>query len=74
MDGLQQSKVIQRATSPSNSFLHLSYDNKVYSVKDKVNVQYNTVNSPNTGHIFYMVRHNFMVAAWFVFTKKMERY
>ncbi|XP_074510063.1 complement C4-B [Sebastes fasciatus] len=54
-DGLQQRKVIQRASSPSNSYLYLSFNNKVYSVGELLSVNYNTINGPNLGFIYYMV-------------------
>ncbi|CAJ1061688.1 complement C4-B isoform X2 [Xyrichtys novacula] len=54
-DDLQQRKVLQRASSPSNSYLYLSLENKVYSVGESFTVNYNTVNSPTDGYIYYMV-------------------
>ncbi|XP_074539999.1 complement C4-B [Halichoeres trimaculatus] len=54
-DDLKQSKVIQRATSPSNSFLYLSVSHKVYSVGQSVPIEYTTVNGPGSGYIYYMV-------------------
>ncbi|XP_035528727.1 LOW QUALITY PROTEIN: complement C4-B [Morone saxatilis] len=53
-DGLQQRKVIQRASSPSNSYLYLSITNKMYSVGDSLTVVYNT-NGQKDGFIYYMV-------------------
>ncbi|XP_051262421.1 complement C4-like [Dicentrarchus labrax] len=53
-DGLQQRKVIQRASSPSNSYLYLSITNKMYSVGDSLTVVYNTKGQKN-GFIYYMV-------------------
>nr|AIA08678.1 complement component 4 [Miichthys miiuy] len=54
-DGLQQRKVIQRASSPSNSYLYLSFSNKMYSIGDSLTVNFNTVNAPTSGFIYYMV-------------------
>ncbi|KAG8010142.1 Complement C4-B, partial [Nibea albiflora] len=54
-DGLQQRKVIQRASSPSNSYLYLSFSNKMYSVGDSLTVNFNTINPPTSGFIYYMV-------------------
>ncbi|XP_051262420.1 complement C4 [Dicentrarchus labrax] len=53
-DGLQQRKVIQRASSPSNSYLYLSITNKMYSVGELLTVVYNTKGQKN-GFIYYMV-------------------
>ncbi|XP_068592591.1 complement C4-B [Cebidichthys violaceus] len=54
-DGQQQRKVIQRASSPSNSYLYLSFTNKMYSVGELLTVNYNTANGPKSGFIYYMV-------------------
>ncbi|XP_037309175.2 complement C4-B isoform X2 [Pungitius pungitius] len=54
-DGQTQTKVIERAFSPSNSYLYLSFTNKVYSVGELLTVTYITVNGPNSGFIYYMV-------------------
>ncbi|XP_023280702.1 complement C4-like [Seriola lalandi dorsalis] len=54
-DGLQQRKVIRRASSPSNSYLYMSFSNKMHSVNHLLAVTYNTVNSPNDGFIYYTV-------------------
>ncbi|XP_071324887.1 complement C4-B [Trachinotus anak] len=55
VDDLQQRKVIKPASSPSNSFLYISFTYKVYSVNDLLTVTYNTVNGPSNGFIYYMV-------------------
>ncbi|KAM7420598.1 hypothetical protein PAMA_015024 [Pampus argenteus] len=54
-DGLQQRKVIQQVSSPSGSYLYLTFANRVYSVNDLLSVRYNTINSPSNGFIYYMV-------------------
>ncbi|XP_044063498.1 complement C4-B isoform X2 [Siniperca chuatsi] len=54
-DGLQQRKVIQRASSTSGSYLYLSFTNKMYSVGELLTVNYNTINGPKHGFIYYMV-------------------
>ncbi|KAM9851517.1 complement C4-B [Aulostomus maculatus] len=54
-DGLQQRKIIRQVSSPSNSYLYLSFTYRTYSVNDAVSITYNTINSPNTGNIYYMV-------------------
>ncbi|KAM8870828.1 complement C4-B isoform 2-T3 [Spinachia spinachia] len=54
-DGQTQTKVIPRASSSSNSYLHLSITYKKYSVGELLSVTYNTVNAPNVGFIYYMV-------------------
>ncbi|XP_075965224.1 complement C4-like [Anarhichas minor] len=55
VDGQQQEKEIQPASSPSNSYLYLSFTNKMYSVGEVLTVDYNTVNGPTLGFIYYMV-------------------
>ncbi|XP_053288658.1 complement C4-B [Pleuronectes platessa] len=54
-DDLHQRKTIQRASSPSGSYLYMSFTNKLYSVKEVLAVTYNTVNGPTDGYIYYMV-------------------
>uniref|UniRef100_A0A8C9WYA0 Complement C4B (Chido/Rodgers blood group) n=1 Tax=Sander lucioperca TaxID=283035 RepID=A0A8C9WYA0_SANLU len=54
-DGLQQSKVIQPASSPRGSYLYISLTNKMYSVGESLTVNYNTINGPTSGFIYYMV-------------------
>lgn len=56
-EGVQQQKVFESATSPSGSYLYLRYANKIYSVGDHLTVDYNSVNPPTQGFIYYMVRH-----------------
>ncbi|KAK9513649.1 hypothetical protein VZT92_027165 [Zoarces viviparus] len=55
VDGQQQKKEIQTASSPSNSYLYLRFTNKMYSVGEVLTVDYNTVNGPTSGFIYYMV-------------------
>ncbi|KAK5862446.1 hypothetical protein PBY51_017843 [Eleginops maclovinus] len=54
-DGLQTEKVIQKAFSPSNCFLYMSFTNRVYSVGETLTVNYNTINGPTQDSIYYMV-------------------
>ncbi|XP_070691097.1 complement C4-B [Pempheris klunzingeri] len=54
-EGLEHSKVIHRAKSPSGSYLYLSITNKIYSVGDFLTMTYNTINGPADGFIYYMV-------------------
>ncbi|KAK5892501.1 hypothetical protein CesoFtcFv8_012872 [Champsocephalus esox] len=54
-DGLQEEKVIQKASSPSNSFLYLSITHRMYSVGETLTVNYHTINAPTQGLIYYMV-------------------
>uniref|UniRef100_A0A8C9WYZ5 Complement C4B (Chido/Rodgers blood group) n=1 Tax=Sander lucioperca TaxID=283035 RepID=A0A8C9WYZ5_SANLU len=54
-NGLQQSKVIQPASSPRGSYLYISLTNKMYSVGESLTVNYNTINGPTSGFIYYMV-------------------
>ncbi|KAM6995331.1 LOW QUALITY PROTEIN: complement C4-B [Tautogolabrus adspersus] len=52
---LQQRKEIRQASSPSNSYLYLSFTNKIYSVGELLTVNYNAINGPNNGFIYYMI-------------------
>ncbi|XP_020493080.2 complement C4-B [Labrus bergylta] len=54
-DGLQQRKEIQKASSPSNSYLYLSFTNRLYSVGELLTVNINAVNGPNNGFMYYMI-------------------
>ncbi|KAJ4930608.1 hypothetical protein JOQ06_024917 [Pogonophryne albipinna] len=54
-DGLQEKKVIQKASSPSNCFLYLSITHRMYSVGETLTVNFNTINAPTQGLIYYMV-------------------
>ncbi|KAF3691807.1 Complement C4 Complement C4 beta chain [Channa argus] len=54
-DDLQQRKVLRSITSSSNSYLYLSFTNKVYSVNELLSITYNTMNGPGAGFIYYMV-------------------
>nr|XP_046255837.1 complement C4-B [Scatophagus argus] len=54
-DDLKQSKVIPPASSPSGSYLYLSFPNRVYSVGESVTVDYNTNSGQQNGFIYYMV-------------------
>ncbi|XP_071372165.1 complement C4-B [Centroberyx affinis] len=55
VDGQQQRKVIQRASSPSDCFLYLSFTNRIYSVGESLTVTYLAINGPPNGFIYYMV-------------------
>lgn len=55
-EGVRQRKVFKSAKSPSNSYLYLGYTNKVYSVGEHLTVNYNSMNPPTEGFIYYMVR------------------
>ncbi|KAF0045303.1 hypothetical protein F2P81_001832 [Scophthalmus maximus] len=55
-DGLQERKIIKPASSPRDTYLYMSFTNKMYSVNDLLAVTYNTVNGPSDGFIYYMVR------------------
>ncbi|XP_059196181.1 complement C4-like [Centropristis striata] len=53
---LMQKKVLQRASSPSNSYLYLSLTNRIYSVGESLTVNYHSsTNGPGQGFIYYMV-------------------
>ncbi|XP_053183414.1 complement C4-B isoform X2 [Scomber japonicus] len=54
-DGLEKRKVIQQFSSPHDSYLYLSFTNRMYSVNDVLSVTYNTNNAPDNGNIYYMV-------------------
>ncbi|XP_076594325.1 complement C4-B [Chaetodon auriga] len=51
----QQRKVMQPTSSPSNSFLYLSFTNRMYSVGELLTVNYNTISGQKNGFIYYMV-------------------
>lgn len=55
-EGVQQRKVFEHAKSPSSSYLYLGYSKKIYSVGDLLTVDYNSINPPTQGFIYYMVR------------------
>uniref|UniRef100_A0A671UDA8 Complement C4B (Chido/Rodgers blood group) n=1 Tax=Sparus aurata TaxID=8175 RepID=A0A671UDA8_SPAAU len=52
---LTQRKVLQSASSPSGSYLYLSFTNKIYSVGELLSVDYNTIGGQQNGFIYYMV-------------------
>ncbi|XP_041797665.1 complement C4-B [Chelmon rostratus] len=54
-EGSQQRKVLQPTSSQSNSYLYLSFTNKIYSVGDLLTVNYNTIKAQERGFIYYMV-------------------
>uniref|UniRef100_A0A667Y137 Complement C4B (Chido/Rodgers blood group) n=1 Tax=Myripristis murdjan TaxID=586833 RepID=A0A667Y137_9TELE len=55
-EGLQESKVIQRASSPHGSYLYLSITNRMHTVGESLSVTYQTLNgSPRRDLIYYMV-------------------
>nr|XP_015796075.2 complement C4-B isoform X1 [Nothobranchius furzeri]XP_054596295.1 complement C4-B isoform X1 [Nothobranchius furzeri] len=54
-DGLQEEKIIEKVSSPSNSYLYMSTSNKVYTVEENFSITFNTVNGPREGFIYYMV-------------------
>lgn len=56
-DDVQQSKVIRRSSSPSNSYLYLSITNKVYSVNELLSITFSTSSTVRAEFIYYMVRH-----------------
>nr|SSC14281.1 Complement component 4 [Channa striata] len=60
-DGLRQRKVIKSISSSSNSYLHLSFKNRVYSVNEILGITFNTMNGPGAGFIYYMVLSRGMV-------------
>uniref|UniRef100_A0A3Q3MGX7 Complement C4B (Chido/Rodgers blood group) n=1 Tax=Mastacembelus armatus TaxID=205130 RepID=A0A3Q3MGX7_9TELE len=52
---VKQKKIISRFSSPSNSYLYLSFTNKVYSVNDFFTVTFNTLNGPTDKFIYSVV-------------------
>lgn len=60
-EGSQQRKVLQPTSSQSNSYLYLSFTNKIYSVGDLLTVNYNTIKAQERGFIYYMVSEHNMV-------------
>lgn len=55
-DGLEESKILKPVSSPSGSYLYISIANKVYQVDELFSVTFNTINGPNDGYIYYMVK------------------
>uniref|UniRef100_A0A3B5QKN4 Complement C4B (Chido/Rodgers blood group) n=1 Tax=Xiphophorus maculatus TaxID=8083 RepID=A0A3B5QKN4_XIPMA len=54
--GLQKSKIIKPASSPTGSYLYISFTNKVYHVGESLSLTFRTPTVPNnSGHIYYMV-------------------
>uniref|UniRef100_A0A3B5BHG4 Complement C4-like n=1 Tax=Stegastes partitus TaxID=144197 RepID=A0A3B5BHG4_9TELE len=60
-NGRTERKIVKVASSPSSSFLYLTFTNKVYSVGDLLTVTYNSINSPATGYMYYMVLSRGMI-------------
>ncbi|KAM4735658.1 complement C4-B [Anableps anableps] len=60
-DGLQRSKILKSASSPSESYLYISISNKVYHVAESLSVTFNTINGPSNGYIYYMVLSRGMI-------------
>uniref|UniRef100_A0A667Y8N2 Complement C4B (Chido/Rodgers blood group) n=1 Tax=Myripristis murdjan TaxID=586833 RepID=A0A667Y8N2_9TELE len=61
-EGLQESKVIQRASSPHGSYLYLSITNRMHTVGESLSVTYQTLNgSPRRDLIYYMVSRGILV-------------
>lgn len=60
VDGHQQSKVVTRASSPSNSYLSISVAEDIQTVGGSLGVDYRVLNGqPKDGFIYYMVRVTF---------------
>lgn len=55
VEGIQQRKVIRRASSPSGSYLYMNIDNRLYSVGDHLIINFNTIGAPTSGYIYYMI-------------------
>uniref|UniRef100_A0A671UDF2 Complement C4B (Chido/Rodgers blood group) n=1 Tax=Sparus aurata TaxID=8175 RepID=A0A671UDF2_SPAAU len=54
-------KVLQSASSPSGSYLYLSFTNKIYSVGELLSVDYNTIGGQQNGFIYYMVSRGVLI-------------
>ncbi|XP_043973497.1 complement C4-B [Gambusia affinis] len=61
-DGLQKSKIIKPASSPTGSYLYISLTNKVYHVGETLSLTFRTSTVPNnSGYIYYMVLSRGMI-------------
>ncbi|XP_078027937.1 complement C4-B-like [Epinephelus lanceolatus] len=55
-DGLERQEIIYRASRWRGiSFLYMTFNNRIYSVGEFLTVNYNTINGPGQGFIYYMV-------------------
>ncbi|XP_076016733.1 complement C4-B [Genypterus blacodes] len=64
----QKSKVLQRASSPSNSYLYLNMNHKTYAVGASPIITYEVINGPPNGFIYYMVLSRGMIIKKGTFT------
>uniref|UniRef100_A0A0S7F0V2 CO3 n=2 Tax=Poeciliopsis prolifica TaxID=188132 RepID=A0A0S7F0V2_9TELE len=61
-DGLQESKNIEPASSPTGSYLYISFTHKVYNVGESLFLTFRTPTAPtNGGYIYYMVLSRGMI-------------
>ncbi|XP_054903924.1 complement C4-B [Poeciliopsis prolifica] len=61
-DGLQESKNIEPASSPTGSYLYISFTHKVYNVGESLFLTFRTPTAPtNDGYIYYMVLSRGMI-------------
>ncbi|XP_039885489.1 complement C4-like [Simochromis diagramma] len=54
-NGLRERKIIRRASSQHDSYLYMTFTSRIYSVNEFLTITFNTINSPRSGYIHYMV-------------------
>ncbi|XP_017282055.1 complement C4-B [Kryptolebias marmoratus] len=54
-DGVQESKILEPVSAPSNNYLYMTITNKVYSVNEDISVTFSTPEGQSKGHIYYIV-------------------
>uniref|UniRef100_A0A3Q4HQI4 Complement C4B (Chido/Rodgers blood group) n=1 Tax=Neolamprologus brichardi TaxID=32507 RepID=A0A3Q4HQI4_NEOBR len=54
-NGLRERKIIRRASSQHDSYLYMTLTSRIYSVNEFLTITFNTINSPHSGYIHYMV-------------------
>uniref|UniRef100_A0A669E1D4 Complement C4B (Chido/Rodgers blood group) n=1 Tax=Oreochromis niloticus TaxID=8128 RepID=A0A669E1D4_ORENI len=54
-NGLRERKIIRRASSQHGSYLYMTFTSRIYSVNEFLTITFNTINSPSSGYIHYMV-------------------
>uniref|UniRef100_A0AAX7UU10 Anaphylatoxin-like domain-containing protein n=1 Tax=Astatotilapia calliptera TaxID=8154 RepID=A0AAX7UU10_ASTCA len=54
-NGLRERKIMRRASSQHDSYLYMTFTSRIYSVNEFLTITFNTINSPRSGYIHYMV-------------------
>ncbi|XP_030606146.1 complement C4-like [Archocentrus centrarchus] len=52
---VQERKIIRRASSRHGSYLYMTFTSRIYSVNELFTITFNTINSPTSGSLHYMV-------------------